>query len=307
MKINVTEILSFLTAQKYEYEFIGDSSQVLLGFCPISALMPGSVTWIRCVDEFDLSIITKPSELLLVVDKSPDDSDVSGFNLIITDNPRVVYFEILGRFFPPVRCSPGVAPTAVVETEKIGNNVSFGHNCYICKDVTIGHNVTIKNNVVIECPAVIGNDCIIESGAVIGASGYGYYTSGDRRPRKVPDYGGVIIGDRVSIGANTCIVRGTLADTVIEDDVKIDNLCHIAHNARIGARSYIIALSMVAGSSVIEEDVYIAPGAMIIDQISVGKNSMVGMGAIVAKSVEPNKIVVATPARVVKENTQEER
>ena len=179
--------------------------------------------------------------------------------------------------------------------------MSIGHNCYICEDVTIGNNVTIKNNVIIECQTKIGNDCFIGSGTVIGTNGYGYYTVNDKIPRKIPDYGGVLIGNGVHIGSNTCIARGTLADTVIEDDVKIDNLCHIAHNVRIGARSYVVALGLVGGSSSLGEDVYMAPGAIIIDQATIGKNTLVGMGAVVTKSVESDKIVAGVPARVIKE------
>jgi len=303
MIITIEKILSFLSAENIAHEFSGDISLEINGFCPISQRKPGHITWIRSIDLFDISIIKPSDNLLIVVDKHPENHDISGLNLIITNEPRAVYFEILKHFFPPSCNTPGISPSSIIETDKIGSNVSIGHNCYISRDVTIGNNVTIKNNVIIECPAVIGNDCIIESGAVIGSSGYGYYTFGDKQLKKVPDYGGVKIGDRVSLGANTCIVRGTLADTIIEDDVKIDNLCHIAHNARIGARSYIIALSMVAGSTVIEEDVYIAPGAMLMDNITIGENSMVGMGAVVAKSVEPGKIIVTPPARVIKENT----
>jgi len=304
VKICVSDILEYLSDNGFDYDYSGSDSLFVDGFCSLSERRPGSITWIKKIVEFDLSSIADPSSLLIVSNSPLANNDISKYNLIITDNPKAIYFEILKQFFAPIRNLPGIAPTAVVETSRIGRNVSIGHNCYISKDVTIGNNVTIKNNVVIECPTSIGDDCIIESGVVIGASGYGYYTHGDKQPRKVPDYGGVTIGDRVSIGANACIVRGTLSDTIIEDDAKIDNLCHIAHNARIGARSYVIALSMVAGSTVIEEDVYIAPGAMIMNQITVGKNSQVGMGAIVARSVEPNKIIVGLPARVVKENSE---
>lgn len=301
MGIKVSEVLSFLDENEWEHGFSGDISLTFTGFCPISDLKPSSISWIRSTELFDLRSIEKPSGLLLVVDKKPDDVDTACFNLITTDDPKAVYFEILKNFFPPSLPAPGIAPTSVVETCRVGSNVSIGHNCYINKDVTIGDNVVIKNNVVIECTAAIGNDCIIESGVVIGSMGYGYYTDKAGRPSKVPDYGGVNIGERVHIGANTVIARGTLSDTVIEDDVKIDHHSSIGHNVRIGARSYIIA-SMLGGSVVIEEDVYMAPGAVTMNQITIGKNAMIGLGAVVARSVEPGKIVVGLPARVVKEN-----
>jgi len=301
--VSIKDILSFLSDEKLKHEFIGDCSCNIFGFCPVSIIKPGCLTWIRNIDSFNLSKLKKSDSLLIVTDKIPSGFDVKGYNFIFTCDPKAVYFELLKQFFPPPVSAAGIAPTSVVETKNIGRNVSIGHNCYICEDVMIGDNVIIKHNVVIDCPAYIGNDCLIESGAIIGPVGFGYYTINDKKPGKVPEYGGVKIGERVSIGANTCIARGTLSDTVIGNDTKIDNLCHIAHNAHIGARCYIIALSMVAGSTVIGDDVYIAPGAMIMDNITIGGNSMVGMGAVVAKSVEPNKIIVTPPARVIKENT----
>ena len=302
MKIAVNEILTFLSGKNLKHEFSGDSSMEVGGFCPISTQKPGCISWIRSVEVFSLAGISSPADLLVIIDKKPDDFDISGYNLIITDDPKAVYFEILKRFFPPRQNTPGIAATSVVETKNIGSNVFIGHNCYICEDVTIGDNVTIMHNVVIECPATIGNDCVIESGVIIGSMGYGYFTDKEKRPVKVPDYGGVKIGNRVDIGSNTVIARGTLSDTIIEDDVKIDHQSAIGHNVRIGARSYIIA-SMLGGSCVIEEDVYIAPGAVTMDHITIGKNAMVGLGAVVARSVEPGKIIVGLPARVVKENT----
>jgi UDP-3-O-[3-hydroxymyristoyl] glucosamine N-acyltransferase len=301
MNITALIILSFLANENHKHEFIGNSSVEVNGFCPVSEARPCCVTWIRSMGLFDLSSIADPSKLLIVTDRKPADQSIAGFNLIITDDPRSVYFEILKKFFPPPKNERGIAPSAIIETKSIGSNISIGHNCCIHEDVTIGDNVTIRNNVSIQCPTTIGNDCIIESGVVIGSIGYGYYTDNDNRPIKVPDYGGVRIGNRVDIGANTVIARGTLSDTIIEDDAKIDHLSTIGHNVRIGARSYIIA-SKLGGSCVIGEDVYIAPGAVIMDNITIGKNAKIGLGAVVARSVEPNKIVVALPARVVKEN-----
>jgi len=302
MRINISEILSFLGDAKFKYEYSGKADFFIEGFCPLSELKPKSITWIKEIESFDFSTINAPLNLLIVTTHNPSvNCDVSEYNFIHTDNPKVVYFEILRNFFAPPQKTSHVASSAVIETSNIGSNVSIGHNCYICKDVTIGDNVTIKNNVVIECPTKIGSDCNIESGVIIGSSGYGYYTHNDKRPKQVPEYGGVIIGDRVSIGSNTCIARGTLSDTIIEDDVKIDNLCHIAHNVFIGARSYVIALSMIAGSCVIGEDVHVAPGALIMDQKTIGKNSIVGLGAVVTKSVDANKVVAGVPAKVIRD------
>ena len=107
-----------------------------------------------------------------------------------------------------------------------------------------------------------------------------------------------MIGDNVEIGANTCIDRGTLGDTVIEDGAKIDNLCHIAHNVHLKKNSVIIALSMIAGSCVVEEGAWVAPCSAVREGRTVGKNSLVGLGSVVVKDVPEDTVVMGVPAKV---------
>ena len=297
MKTSICELRSFLHKECIKHEFYGDTNLAINGFCAISEPKPKSIAWIKKIKNYDLSSLDDSLGLLIVTDKIPGCNHTC-HSFIITENPKVAYFEILGEFFVK-RPKTEIAKSSIVETIAIGDNVSIGHNCYICDSVAIGNNVIIKHNVVIDCPAVIGDDCIIESGAVIGSFGFGYYKK-NNATKKVPDFAGVKIGNRVEIGANTCIARGTLTDTVIEDDVKIDNLCHIAHNARIGARCFVVANTVVSGSCRIGNDTYIAPGAVLTNQISVGDNSFVGMGAVVNASVGANQLVVGNPARVIK-------
>ena len=110
------------------------------------------------------------------------------------------------------------------------------------------------------------------------------------------------IGKNVEIGANTCIDRGTIDDTIIGNNVKIDNLCHIAHNVRLEDNVLVIALSLLGGSCIIKKDAYIAPCAAVMNQITIGENSLIGMGAVVTKNVEPNKVVAGVPAKVLRNN-----
>jgi len=304
VNVKIEEILCFLSENVFEHEFSGDSSFFIKGFCPLSDLKPGCITWIKNINTFDLSAIKEPADYLIITARPPSETNISGLNLIITSNPKAIYFEILKKFFPPKKVKTGIASSSIVESSNIGQNVTIGHNCYICEDAVIGDNVTIKHNVIIDCPVTIGNDCFIESGVVIGAIGYGYYTIGDKKPKKVPDYGGVKIGNRVDIGANAIISMGTLSDTIIEDDAKIDGFSYISHNVRIGARSYVIA-NWIGGSSKIEEDACLATGAIVMKGTTVGRNSMVGVGAVVMKDIDANRIAVSMPARVIKENPEE--
>ncbi|MCL1789758.1 MAG: hypothetical protein FWG40_00105 [Peptococcaceae bacterium] len=303
MSLSISTILSFLETENLTHQYYGNNDLSINSFCPISELRSNAMTWIKTANSYDFSNINLDLTLLIITDTLPKTIDVSPYNFIITDEPKVIYFEILNRYFVAPQQASGIATSAIVETHTIGRNVSIGHHSYIGAEVSIGDNVIIRNNVVIEGPTTIGSNCVIESGTVIGAQGYGYYTTPDHQIKKVPDFGGVIIGNRVEIGANVGISRGTLSNTVLEDDVKIDNLCHIGHNAHVGARTYITASSMLAGSCTLEEDTYLAPGSLIMNQITVGKKSFVGMGAAVTKSVEANKIVAGVPAKVLRDNT----
>ena len=301
MKIQINEICNFLKSQKIEFNYMGQKELFLTQIASIDDLKPNAISWIKKIDRYCLSDVDSKLNCLLVVDKAPIQPKKNELNLIVVKKPKMVFFEILNEYFVDNHKSVGIAKSAIVYTKNIGKNVFIGHNCYICADATIGDNVVINNNVVIECPTIIGNDCTIGSGTVIGNAGHGYYTH-NKRLKKVPDFGGVIIGNRVQIGSATCIARGTLSNTVIMDDTKIDNLCHIAHNVQIGKNCNIIALSMLAGSCIIGDNTYIAPGVLVMNQLSVGENSLLGMGSVVTKDIEANKVVVGVPAKIIRDN-----
>lgn len=134
------------------------------------------------------------------------------------------------QYFWPQEHKNGIASTAVIESKYIGKNVSIGHHCYIGPGVRIGEGVVIENNVSIKNNVAIGGNCLIHLSVCIGTDGFGFYMDEKWQPHKVDHYGGVTIGCDVEIGANTCIDRGTLDNTIIGNRVKIDNLCHISHN-----------------------------------------------------------------------------
>jgi UDP-3-O-[3-hydroxymyristoyl] glucosamine N-acyltransferase len=165
--------------------------------------------------------------------------------------------------------APGVHPMAVVEPDALVDpSAEIGAHAFVGAGAKIGARCLVGPGVVIGRGAVLGEDsrciarvfighhvalgrrCILQPGAVIGADGFGF--APDKGTWiKVPQIGGVTIGDDVEIGANTTIDRGALGDTVIEEGVKLDNLIMIAHNCRIGAHSALAACTAIAGSSVL--------------------------------------------------------
>lgn len=250
-------------------------------------------------------------------------------NLIIVANPYLAYAKLAQYMDTTPKAAQGIAPSAVVAADvRLGNNVSIGANavvesgvelgddvvigagCFVGKQTKIGARSQLWANVSVYHNVQIGTDCLIQSGAVIGSDGFGY-ANDKGQWIKIPQTGGVVIGNRVEIGACTCIDRGALDPTVIEDNVIIDNLCQIAHNVHIGygtavAGGVIMAGSLkvgrfcqIGGASVINGHMEICDGAIVTGM------SMV-MRPITEKGIyssgiplQPNKVWRKTAALVM--------
>lgn len=218
---------------------------------------------------------------------------------IAVDDPRREFARAVTYFFTRDG-SGGVSQHAVVdETAQIGPNTSIGSGAYIAPGVLIGRNCRIGANTVLLEGTVIGDDTSVGPNCTIGYVGFGYAREQDGSPVLVPHSGGVLIGSHVDIGANTCIDRGTLNDTIIEDHVKIDNLVHIAHNCRIEKGAFVIATAILCGGVQIGPRAWVAPNASVREQLRVGADAVVGLASTVVKHVPDGATVVGSPARQV--------
>lgn len=301
--IKIKEVEDYLKEKKIKYSYRGDAQFCFIDFCPLNILKPGSITWVRNSEDIDIEKLNKCDGLILVAEL---ESNIEGahFPILYVENAHRTYFRIVAQFFAnknPECRKPQVASTAVVETCRIGQNLFVGHHTYIGPDVEIGDNVTILHNVTIQGTVYIGSNTVIESGTVVGACGFGYYNDEDGFPICVPHFGGVRIGSNVKIGANNTISRGCLADTIIEDYVKTDNLCHIAHNDYIKKGAMVTAGVVISGSTTVGENVWLAPGTLLNNSIDVGDNAFTGIGTVATKDIPEGKVVVGTPARVLKD------
>jgi UDP-3-O-[3-hydroxymyristoyl] glucosamine N-acyltransferase len=295
--ITYKEIFYFIGTIGISYINNCHSDNNIDGFCALSSLKRDCITWIRNSNAYDFNKIDKNLNLLIITNFFHGKKELlENYNIIECSDPRMLFFEILNYFFY-VSTPSKIESDSVVKARKIGRNVSIGHHCFLCEDVVLGDNVVIKHNVVIDCPVQVGDNTIVYSGVIIGTDGFGHYKKNGANC-KVPHFGGVKIGRNVEIGANTCIDRGTLSDTVIGDNVKIDNLCQIAHNVCIEDNVIITGMSVVSGSCLLKENAYIAPGSIIIDNQTIGRNSQVGIGSVVIRKVQDNKVVFGVPARV---------
>ena len=163
--------------------------------------------------------------------------------------------------------------------------------------IWIGDNCILKSGVRICRNVLIGNQTIIGQNSAIGVPGFGIEKDNDGKLIRIPQIGGVIIGNNVEIDALSTIDSGTIEPTIIEDNVMIDNHVHISHNVHIKENCIITACSEISGSVCIGENTWIGPNCSIINGITIGKNVLIGMGAVVRKSTRDNVIITGKAAR----------
>lgn len=295
--MKAAEILNWLTKQGYEYKFTGDSRTEIESFSALANYKDKSLTWIKKEENYDA--LNRPQHISCAVIQSGINVDFE--NAIITDNSKEVFFAILHEFWGEKKKEGNIGEGTVISDKVvIDPTVTIGCNCSIVGDIVIGAHTVIENNIVIQGNVSIGKDCIIHSGTVIGVDGFGYCFDGNGMIWKAEHFGGVEIGNAVEIGANTCIDRGTIDNTIIGDHSKIDNLVHIAHNAYIGKSVCIVAGAVLCGSVKVKDGAYVAPGGIVKNQIEIGSNGFVGLGAVVTRAVENNEVVIGVPAKPIR-------
>jgi UDP-3-O-[3-hydroxymyristoyl] glucosamine N-acyltransferase len=219
---------------------------------------------------------------------------------IIVEKPKLVFLRVVEKYFtqpPPV----GLHPTAFVHPDaRIGEHCYIGPFSYVGKS-TIGNNTVLWGHCHIYDDVQIGNHVMIHAGTVIGSDGFGYSRNDDGELEKFPHIGGVVIEDRVEIGSNTSVDRGTLSNTVIKEGAKIDNFVHVAHNVVIGKHAAVIAHAMIGGSTEIGDYGWIAPSAALMNGLRIGNGATVGLGAVVTKNIPDNETWAGVPAMPLKD------
>lgn len=246
------------------------------------------------------------------------DLDACPCNALVMENSHAAYsaYARIAAVLHPARKIPaGIHPSAVVaddaiihETVGIGPNsvvepgvvleegVNIGPCCVIGANSHIGANTQLVSMVTINYGCIIGQDVLLHPGVVIGADGFGQ-ANDQGEWIKVPQIGKVIIGDRVEIGANTTVDRGTIEDTVIANGVKLDNLIQVAHNVHIGEHTLIAACTAIAGSTHIGKHCTIAGCVGIVGHLNITDNVYISGMSMVTKSIsKPGSYSSGLPA-----------
>jgi len=231
------------------------------------------------------------------------DAEACPVPCIVTSNPYLYYARAALLICPPHPIGSGCHPQATVSSQaeidpsayisvgavlgagtKVGESVYIGPGCIIGERVRIGRGTRLNAGVTVIAEATIGEDCILHPGAVIGADGFGLAWNGSNWER-VPQLGSVIIGNRVDVGANTTIDRGAIGNTVIEDDVKLDNLIQIGHNVCIGAHTAIAGCTGISGSSTVGRNCLIGGQVGIAGHLTIADGTVITGKTLVNHSI----------------------
>lgn len=237
---------------------------------------------------------------------------------LVAKNAHEAYAKALMLLYPETKTQEYRAPSCyIAPTAKVGESCYIGHNVFVGENAVIGDNVCIESGSVIgqECSigagtiiksnatienARVGSNCYIHSGVRIGQDGFGFAPS-STGIIKVKQLGRVIIEDQVEIGANTCIDRGAIEDTIIGFGTKIDNLVQIGHNCVIGKFCFICGQVGLAGSTIVEDGVMLGGQVGVAGHLKIGAGTKVAAQSGIMNDVEPKSILGGSPAMPIKD------
>lgn len=263
-------------------DLVGDGSVLISAIAPLADATTGQISFLSQRKYAPLLATTQAAALILPMEAAGHFPRPH----ILTGNPYL-YFARVSQLLNPVSIpDPRIHPTAVIApTAKIGRNAVIHAGVVIGEDVCIGDDALIYPNVTIYHDCHIGDRVVLHAGVVIGADGFGNAKDGDAWI-KIPQIGRVMIGHDVEVGANTCIDRGALEDTVIGNGVKIDDQIMIGHNCRIGDHTAIAACAGIAGSTIIGKRCIIGGAAMFSGHIEITDDVTISGGSAIIKNIK---------------------
>ncbi|HKQ27361.1 MAG TPA: UDP-3-O-(3-hydroxymyristoyl)glucosamine N-acyltransferase [Burkholderiales bacterium] len=260
----------------------GDPGIPIRQVASLQSAAPGEITFLSHPKYKAMLAATRASAVIVAAESE----GLTALPRIVCDAPYLYFARVSQLFNAQTRQAPGVHPTAVVSPRaKIADGVSIGAGCVIGDDVTLGRDSCVYPRVVLYHGCSVGERVILHSGVVIGADGFGIAQDENGAWVKIPQIGGVRIGNDVEIGANTTIDRGALDDTRIEDGVKLDNQIQIGHNCRIGAHTAMAGCVAVAGSADVGRYCTIGAAAVILGHLKLADHVQISAGTVISRSI----------------------
>ena len=290
-------------------EVLGDASAPLAGFARADAARAGDLTFAENEAWFQRAEQSAASAILV-----PGPFTSLKKTLIRVANPRAAFAKVLPLFFPERLFAPGIHPSAVVaasaevdpaahvgplcvidERARVGARCVLEAGDYIGPDCRLGDDTHLFPNVTLYAGTQVGLRVRIHAGAVVGADGFGYVFDQGRH-LKVPQIGGVLLGDDVEIGANTSIDRGALGPTVIGQGTKIDNLVQIAHNVVLGDHCIVCGQAGISGSTQVGSQTTLAGQVGLAGHLHIGSQVTVAAQSGVMHDIPDGQKWLGTPA-----------
>lgn len=268
-------------------ELQGDPAQEITGIAPLQTATVGQLSFLSH-PKYKQQLIHSQAACVIVSSQLRAEAIARG-TCILTDDPYL-YFARVTQLWKKTQNQrpdglPRIHPSAVVDPEAhVHHSARIGALCVVERGARIGAETELKSRVTIAENCVLGMRCLVHSGVVIGADGFGFAPH-DGAWEKIEQLGAVRIGDDVEIGANTCIDRGALDDTVIEDGVKLDNLIQIGHNVRVGKHTAMAGCAGVAGSATIGAHCTIGGGAVVLGHLTIADSVHISASSVVTRSI----------------------
>lgn len=307
-------------AEKFGLELRGDANAPVRGVAPIADAKPGQLAFYSTEQNsaafkiLPIDVLKNTKATVILLQPEQAQHAPNGATLLITDSPRGNIVKILGEIYKEkprfgidtnahiergvffrAKRSVYVGQFATIERGAvIEADVKIYPGAFIGRNTTIGRGTIVQTGAHIE-NATIGADCIINAGAVIGKDGFGY-TRQNGHNVFIPHVGRVVIGDRVSVGANTCIDRGAMTDTKVGDGTKIDNLCQIAHGVVIGQECFLASGVGVAGGVIIGDRALLGGHVGIANGVKIGNDAEVGANSGVFRDIPDGQRHMGYPA-----------
>ncbi len=301
-------------AQLLGAELVGDATQEVTRIGPLESADRATISFLSN-PRYQAQLASTQAGCVIVAPALRELALARGAALIC-DDPYLAFARLTQWWAARQRRAPvlGVHASAVVEAgafidaaasvgamafvargARISAGCVIGAQCHVGEDATVGPGSWLKPRVVLSDACHVGARAIIHSGAVIGADGFGFAPT-QGRWEKIEQLGAVRIGDDVEIGANTCIDRGALEDTVLEDGVKLDNLVQIGHNVQVGAHSAFAGCVGVAGSARIGKHCTAGGGAIILGHLEIVDHVHITAATVITRSIrQPGQYSGAFP------------
>lgn len=263
----------------------GDPAWVIAGLAPLQSARSDQISFLSH-PKYQNQIAASQAGCVIVA-PAFEALASQGRSVIVTDDPYL-YFARLTRLWKQTQQAaqgPRIHPTAVIDPSAwVADDAVIGPLCVVERGARVGSGSVLKSRVTLSEGCSVGARCILHSGVVVGADGFGF-AQHQGQWEKIEQLGAVRIGDDVEIGANTCIDRGALEDTVIANGVKLDNLIQIGHNVHIGAHTAMAGCVGVAGSARIGAHCTVGGGAVVLGHLTLADHVHISAASVVTRSI----------------------